>query len=539
MIEPWLSKKRISIWFPKIGKRTIDRKESLHDIIENDYPGIKRNPHFLKLVTDAENHLILIKKISGSIKLKRGDLSRLARELNFSIQTTYSFLFCQGRPRLYHLIGLCISKTKAQIKLSEIENENCGVSSKEEVMRRLSHFYLNEDLGSSLNASYHLLQVDKYFLTLKLLASGGHFCEVASRVGASRLQVKRWFFGEGKPILLHLTSQIPQKPPRKGYKWLPTCIDSYGAHSPSNFIQVPQTLNCWKQIERVLCQLTERNDQKMREWQTRFGKINQRNAFAYVLGMIVSDAAKNSSRSYSSTSFELKLTKAKSWSETVGEATCYYLGKLGIKANLGNPAFPKMGHEHHYWYGSRSPLLRWILRSVLGIEAGNCTTYQPIRCEWILKAPFEIRQNFLQALNDGDGFASVKGQKIGNACIPNILFMIQLLASFGIESSPRSDQKQVVIRKAESIILAVRLPFFLHATSRQINAEKLVKMLRKRRHRSRGSYPEAVVIEILALKKKGQSFGEIAEKVFDKHGFSFSRSSIDHIIRSRSKIGYY
>ena len=532
-------KKGINIWFPKIGKRTITSKDSLHKIIETDYPGIKRNPHFLNLVTDAENHLILIEKIGDSFKLKRGDITRLARELNFSIQTTYSFLKCQGRPRLYHLIDLCISKNKAQIRLAEIENENCGVSSTEEVLRRISNFYLNEDLGSSLNARNHLLQVDKYFLALKLLASGGHFSEVASRVGASRLQVKRWFSSEGKPFLIHLTSQIPKKTPWMGFKWLPTFIDQYGVHYPSNFIQVPQTLNCWEQIEQVLCQLTERNDQKMREWETQFGKISKRNAFAYVLGMIVSDAAKNSTKSYSSTSFELTLTKAKYWSEKVGEATCYYLGKLGIKANLGNPVFPKMGHEQHYWYGSRTPLLRWILHSVLGIESGNCTTYQPIRSEWIQKAPFEIRQKFLQALNDGDGFASVTGQIIGNACIPNISFLIRLLNTFDIESSPRSDRKQVVIRKADSIIQAARLPFFLHATSRQLNAEKIAKMLRKRRHQKRGLFPEDVVIEILTLKRKRMSFGEIAEKVFDKYGFSLSRSSIDHIIRSRSIIGYY
>ncbi|MFX1577363.1 MAG: hypothetical protein ACFFCF_09315 [Promethearchaeota archaeon] len=534
-----MSKKRINIWFPKIGKRTISSKESLHKIIETDYPGIKRNPRFLKLIADAENHLILIKKIGDSFKLKRGDISRLARELNFSIQTTYSFLKCQGRPRLYHLIDLCISKTKAQIRLTEIENENCGVSSTKEVLRRISNFYLNEDLGSSLNARNHLLQVDKYFLALKLLASGGHFSEVASRVGASRLQVKRWFSSEGKPFFIHLASQIPKEPPWIGNKWLPTYIDPYGVHSPSNFIQVPQTLNSWEQIEQVLCQLTERNDQKMREWQTQFGKISKGNAFAYVLGMIVSDAAKNSTRSYSSTSFELTLTKAKYWSEKVGEATCYYLGKLGIKANLGTPVFSKLGHEQHHWYGSRTPFLRWILRSVLGIESVNCTTYQPIRCEWIQKAPFEIRHKFLQALNDGDGFASVTGQIIGNACIPNISFLIRLLNTLNIESSPRSDRKQVVIRKAESIIQAARLPFFLHATSRQINAEKLAKMLRKRRHQSRGLYHEDVVIEILTLKRKGHSFGDIAEKVFDKYGFSFSRSSIDHIIRSRSILGYY
>ncbi len=531
--------KCIDIWYPKIGKKTISNKESLYEIIDNYYSGIKRNPQFLSLIKDAENHLILIKMIGSSVKIKKGEISRLARELNFSIQRTSSFIKYQGRPRLYRLIDLCISKTEAKSRLVEIENENCGVSSTEEVLRRLATYYPGEELGSSLDGGYYLLQVDKYFQALKLLADGGHFSEVADQVGISSSQVRRWFSSEGKPFLVHLASRIPKQPPWREYKWLPTYINSHGTHNPSNFIQVPIALKCWEQIEQVLSQLTERNDQKMDEWQNRFGRISRGNAFAYVLGMMVSDAAKNSSGSCYSTSFELKLTKAKSWSEQVGEATCFYLGKLGINANLGKPVYPVGGQEQHYWYGERTPLFRWMLHSVLGIETGNCTTNQPIKCKWLLDGPLDIRLKFLQALNDGDGFASVKGQKIGNTCIPNIPFFMQLLNSFNIESYPRSDQKQVVIRKADSIKRAVRLPFFLHATGRQIIAEKLVKMLSKRKSQRRGFYTEDVVILILDLKGKGQSLGVIAEKVYDKYGLSFSRSSIDNIIRSRGLIGYY
>ncbi len=531
--------KCINIWYPKIGKRIISSKESLHKIIDNYYPGIKRNQQFHSLIKDAENHLILIRKIGDSAKIEKGEISRLARELNFTIQRTSSYIQCQGRPRLYRLIDLCISKTEAQTRLAKIENENHGVSSTEELLRRLATYYLAEELGVSLDDSYYLLQADKYFHSLRLLANGGLFSEVADQIEISRIQVRRWFLNEGKPFLVHLTSRIPKQPPWRGYKWLPTYIDPYGIHIPSDFIQVPMLLEHWEQIEHVLSQLTERNDQKMSDWQDRFGRISRENAFAYVLGMMVSDATKNGTRSYSSIGFELKLTKAKSWSEQVGEATCYYLGKLGIDAKRGKPVHHVGGYEAHYWYGGRSPLLKWMLRSVLGINLGNCTTYQPIRCEWLLDCPLEIRLKFLQALNDGDGFASVKGQKLGNTCIPNISFFMQLLNSFGVESCPRSDQKQVVIRKADSIKQAVRMPFFLHATGRQIIAEKLAKMLSKRKLQRRGFFPEDVVTLILSLKRKGYSLGAIAERVFDKYELSFSRSSIDNIIRSRGVIGYY
>ncbi len=51
------------------------------------------------------------------------------------------------------------------------------------------------------------------------------------------------------------------------------------------------------------------------------------------------------------------------------------------------------------------------------------TIYDAIKAEWILTAPDEFRLKFLQGLNDRDGFATVKVQRMGNACGPNVPFV--------------------------------------------------------------------------------------------------------------------
>ena len=76
-----------------------------------------------------------------------------------------------------------------------------------------------------------------------------------------------------------------------------------------------------------------------------------------------------------------------------------------------------------------------------------------------MTAPRRIRIKFVQGLNDGDGWASVKDQTIGNACEPNIAFVKQLFLTFNIEST--DDGRRVRIHKQDSLIRAAQLPFFL------------------------------------------------------------------------------
>ena len=53
----------VNFWQPCIGDIFIRDKEQLRFVIDNEYPGIKRNPQFHKLLDDAELHIGLVKKL--------------------------------------------------------------------------------------------------------------------------------------------------------------------------------------------------------------------------------------------------------------------------------------------------------------------------------------------------------------------------------------------------------------------------------------------------------------------------------------------
>jgi len=154
---------------------------------------------------------------------------------------------------------------------------------------------------------------------------------------------------------------------------------------------------------------------------------------------------------FSSKPFRLTLSKKYGWSKRVDEAVCYYLGKLGIKANQFKdvPKGPKAPNGMYRWRAGKSPFLLWMVRSCLGLQSHECTTNDAIKTDWILTAPEEIRIKFLQGLNDGDGFAIVKVQRMGNACGQNIPFVKKLLKTFNIESG--KDGISILIRRQKSI----------------------------------------------------------------------------------------
>jgi hypothetical protein len=104
------------------------------------------------------------------------------------------------------------------------------------------------------------------------------------------------------------------------------------------------------------------------------------------------------------------------------------------------------------------------------------TTYDPIRADWLFDAPSEVHLVFLQSINDDDGYASTQSQVIGNACGPNKHLVMNLLKAFGMIS--RGNEIEVVVVKAESLLKAIALPFLLHATGRQVKAEKVGEMIK-------------------------------------------------------------
>lgn len=517
------------IWHPNINGTPITSKGKLHKIIDDEYPGIKRNPQFPKLLAQAEQHIDLIEKLFGISQLQHGDITRLAREVGSKQYNANEYI--SGRhPGLYWLIKRCISKSEAQITILERYKENNGVYSVRDGKHRLATYYPAKALSQAPGNKRRLAQVKRYFEVLERLKDGGFFSDVARELGIWHETVSKWFHGKSRPFLVHLARRIPEEEPRAGYKWLARRMKPGRGFRPTDFFRVPVKISDWDQIKGVLDQLVLLDNTDMRKWHQRFGDIGKEEAFIYVLAMLVSDAGKPKT-SVTSRGMDLRLSKAHTWSERIGEANSYYLGKLGIQAQKYE--FPSSKVKNIYeWLSEKSPLLSWMMRSCLGLQSGESTSKNSIRANWIFKIPTEIRLRFLQGLNDGDGYAIVGSQRIGNACGVNKHVFKELLRTFNIES--RYKEGSVEIIRVESIRRAVELPFFLHATGRQVKANKIVEMLQTRREQKRG-VPEDVIKHAMDLHNEGKSYGELSEMIFDQYRLSYSPSTIYRFIKRKRK----
>ncbi|MFX1243674.1 MAG: hypothetical protein ACFE8F_01865, partial [Promethearchaeota archaeon] len=282
-------------------------------------------------------------------------------------------------------------------------------------------------------------------------------------------------------------------------------------------------ITTWTQLPPVLHQLQPLTNPNMTHWHHRFGPISQDAAFAYLLGILVSDAGKITPH-YTSTRLDMSLTKRYPWSQHVGDATCYYLGHLGIFAE------PKPYPPKHRWRSQATPLLTWIKHTCLGLTPTQLTTYTPITAPWLHTAPRHIRTKFLQGLNDGDGYANTKYQKLGNASEVNSPFLIELLSTLGVNS--RFLKNRVIIEQQASVIHAAKLPFFLHATGRQDQAAKLAKMIAARMQNAWAPMHWKAEYYIEKLAKQKRSPGEITEFIFDKLGICYYPGRIRKIMKS-------
>jgi hypothetical protein len=507
--------KRIRNWQPRIGDIRITSKEQLRTIIAEEYPGFRGHQRFDELLADAELHLDLLERLRGQRSLRLDEVRQFVEDrkganLQAGRRLITAYTRHASRPRLYWLIDRALSKTEARARIKRVHEWNRGICCEKDVQDQLATYYPSESLNQSPGHGQRMFQVSQYFRAIELMKDGGLYSDVAKVICTHRTSVLHWLSNRKRPELVHLARGIPKEDPGPGYRWLPKRM-KLESFDPTDFVAVPVKVSDWEQISSVICQLASLNNPTMQRWRERFGPARREEACSYVLGMLISDAAKQSS--YSSMDLRLHLSKVYPWSEQVGEATCYYLGKLGVVAkrvaDTGNA---------YQWVSERTPLLAWMVRSGLRIVSGTMTT------EWILRAPEDIRLRFLHGLNDGDGYASTKAQVMGNASEANGALYVRLLESFGVRS--RDAQGKVQVESIESIKRAAKLPFFLHATGRQSNAEKIAKMLEARKETSRRPIPEEVVQRMVELRRLGKSYGETAEIIYEEYNRSYSKSSI-------------
>ena len=517
------SRQPVDLWHPHIKIAPISSKAQLHHIITTEYPALTHHPNYSKLLKDAERHLAIITYFQGQTHLQHGDIAKLARTLGVTRTIIYRHVRQALKPRLYWFIENAIAKTQATQQLAQIHETNTHIQSLTDLHNRLTTYYPAQYLNHSKGQQDRFTQCQKYFHALTLLAKGGHsYTTLAQTIGKTVTNIKEWCTNQARPGLLNLARRIPNTPPPTECQWLPLQME--GRFHPTHFIHVPTHITNWTHIPPVLNQLTPLTNDHMTKWHKDFGPIPQENAFAYLLGNLVSDAGKITPH-YTSTRLELNLSLKYDWSQRMGDAVCYYLGHLGIFAEY------KTSKTRHRWRSQNSPLLTWIKHVCLGLTPHQLTTYTPITAPWLLTAPKHIRIKFLQGLNDGDGYANTKYQKLGNASGVNCEFVQELFETFSILSLING--RRVVVVRINSIIFATELPFFLHATGRQEKAEKLNRMMSSRLLALKEPVHWKIEFAIKELAKEKKLPGEIAEIIFDRFGVCYYPKKVRKIMKER------
>jgi hypothetical protein len=526
---------------PEVKGEEIGSKKRLRELVDGDYSSLKKKKDFMKRMSEAEVHQDLLAKYKGQQRLKYGDLAKIAKEQNLDPQTVSNWLTKGMNPRLYTYMEWSTPKSEAMEKVRKLKEANGGVRGPDDVKRRLGNYYLEPEEHASKFAKREELKMLKYYQFLDRLSEGGNFLDIAKEVGLSESGARAYLDG-ATPRWVGLAGQIPSETPPSDYKWLPLKYD-HGGHGGrwSDWIPVPEKITDHKQVMEVLGKLQPLDNDDMTKWRLKFDDLPRELNFMYILGVTVSDSSVPS-MSTGAISMGMNLSKKYDWSRDFGDATCYYLGQLGIRAGRVKDApaastqiKTKSGmktirsDEQYKWMSENSPFLRWMRRTCLGY-GDTAKTYQATKSSWILRAPDNYRHAFLQGISDGDGGVSRRSYYFSISTHSDHKMINGLFSSFGIGSY--KSKTYVRTDGFGSLKRAAEVKPFRHAKSRSWDLEKTVQMIDSRRSSWKTKPPLSAEIGFMNdLRNEGLSFAKIGEKLFDKYGYTLDPRDIQKILR--------
>jgi hypothetical protein len=179
----------------------------------------------------------------------------------------------------------------------------------------------------------------------------------------------------------------------------------------------------------------------------------------------------------------------------------------------------------HVWRSKSSPFFVWVKQTLLGLKSSETKSNIGIDADWILNMPQDWKISLLQGICDGDASASFQGQFLQIHTYTNQDFYKRLLESLGIRSY--STRNAVGISEKKSIQRMEQLPMFRHASSRQSNLSKLVRMLDSHDWSRITNEEEKFILE---LHNQGYRVGMIIEKLWDKFKRTRRRITIYKVI---------
>ena len=529
---------KVKMKTPEVRGEKITTKQRLRGLVNEEYSSLKKKKDFPQRMKETEVHQDLMKKYSGKERIKHGEITKIAKELGVDRETVSNWITKGMNPRLYTYMNWSTPESDATERVRKLQENNNGIRNAQDVQKRFDSYYLGKNERASHFYKRELRKMNQYFEFLEISKQGGMHLDNAKEARLSESGARDYLSG-GRPWLVRLAVQIPAKPPKEGHKWLPKTAGRHAIRD--DWIQVREKITDCKQVMDVVKQLKPLDNEDMRRWELKYGRdYSPEERFMHLLGTYVSDSNVPSA-STSSIAFGMNLSKGYEWSWDYGEASCYHLGKIGIRAHRVSDVLPNVsrimtpygekrieGKEQYHWMSENSPVLRWIRRSCLGYNE-TAKTYQEVNAKWILNAPENLRSAFLQGYSDGDGGVSSRGYYFTISTHSDHDFVEKLLGSFGVDTY----RSKTYVRTAgfSAVRKAEKIPPFKYATDRQEALEKTVQMIESRKTSWKSNPPLQDEMNFMNdLRQKGLSYGAIGEKVFDKYGYTLDARDVRRII---------
>lgn len=525
-----MKKYTVNMWIPEIDGEPIESYDHLLETVQSRSPGFFKRTDASKLLESAKLHLDLYHEYQDREFLKKGEVAELSRTLEKNPTTLKRYLREGVMPKMYYWLNM-VPRDERERKLEGLELRLNGITTHEEYDRRFKTLYFYDEMTTTPDHKQKDEFARKFLTFIDEYRDSGMLVDICKKLEIGKSTANAWFDGTQLPTRIAYASLIPEEEPREGCKWLPMKLNHI-TNLPENFIQVPVEIRSPRDIMDVLEAITPL---EMKDYEEELGEMSQENAFMYLIGLMVSDGSFRSDVSYSA-SANLFVSKKYSWGSTLGKGFCYTMGKIGLSAkrDTDQERVRENGKVDKFkvYNSEASPVLMWMKKALLGLDASETKKEVAIKADWILEMPHDWKVAFIQGLADGDGHASIPRFDTAIATNTNKKFFKKLLSSVGIAS--RFTDHHVKIGRYNDILKAKELPFFRFASGRQQILNDISEII-KLRPKGRLPIPEDERRLIMELYRTGLSKGDIVEKLWYEHGLARTTAMIDTLIRRENK----
>lgn len=293
---------------------------------------------------------------------------------------------------------------------------------------------------------------NRFLEILKLSKQGLNGDEIGRQLRMNN--VRAFLTGRKKSFLTHLRAEHDRLgSPRSGNEWLPSSLKPRGVPGES-WIQVPREIRGIDDVVSVMTQIAP--NQTTSDMKSEFGYSKEdefarerAGLFGFFIGAAIGDAGKHrkGESKFVSKAISLVLSKDKPNSYRFGEFT-----SLCARASLGlnmHRIADAPASKHRYskagcyrWISPASPLVGWVFHDCLGLRAGELTTYNPLKMDWLVDAPAWFKTAVLQGVSESDGWVDAGSDTVCLVSSPNTELFTTVLGSLGV--GIRVDQQELV-----------------------------------------------------------------------------------------------